>query len=213
MCLLLIVTDTGPALAFTQVSLPPWSNIRLNNYVCVRYLTGMQGPLGILETLRSAVLEVSATVAAHRDKSRRALADMVCEQFRLVDAHGKKRLAGCMKALRVLHSEEQIALPSPQVKLQIAKPRLLGKPVPEAVGVPADVREIEDFEIVRVDSAQDRAIWDTLMDQEHPRGVSTFAGAQMRYLISACQRIGHFGHLPGWSKVWGRAGGPIGTLV
>ncbi len=145
----------------------------------------MQGPLGILETLRRAVPEVSATVAAHRDKSRRALAGMVCDQFRLVDARGEKRLAGCMKALRVLHSEEQIALPPPQVKLPIAKPRLLGKPVPEAVDVPADVREIEDFEIVRVDSAQDRAIWNTLMDEEHPRGVTTFAGAQMRYLIKS----------------------------
>ena len=54
----------------------------------------MQGPLGTLETLRSAVPEVSATVAAHRDKSRRALAGIVCEQFRLVDACGKKRLVG-----------------------------------------------------------------------------------------------------------------------
>ncbi len=146
---------------------------------------GMQRQLGILETLRNALPEVSATVAANRDKGRNALGGLVCEQLRLVDARGKKRLAGCLKALRVLHAEGKIVLPPPKVKLQIAGPRLLGEPVPEVVDVPADVRQIEDLEIVRVDNKEDRAIWNTLLDQEHPRGVTTFAGAQMRYLIKS----------------------------
>ena len=32
---------------------------------------------------------------------------------------------------------------------------------------------------------EDRAIWNTLIDQEHPRGVTMLAGAQLTYLIQS----------------------------
>ena len=140
---------------------------------------------GILTTLRCAVPALSATIVAHPNKSRSALGAVVCEQFGFVDARGRKRRAGCMKALRILEAEGQITLPAPQCDLRISRPRLLDAPVPEATDVPSDVRLIQDLEIVLVRSAHQRAVWNTLMDREHPRGTSTFAGAQLRYLIQS----------------------------
>ena len=138
---------------------------------------------GILTTLRSSVPTLSRTVAAHQDKSRSALGALVCEQFGFFDARGRRRRAGCMKALRVLEAEGHITLPEVQCDLRISKPRLLDAPVQKATDVPSDVRLIQDLEIVLVRSVKDRAIWNTLMDREHPQGARTFAGAQLRYLI------------------------------
>ena len=145
----------------------------------------MQAQHGILTTLRRAVPTLSATVATHQDKSRTALGALVCEQFGFLDARGRKRRAGCMKALRVLDAEGLISLPEAQSDLRIGKPRLLEEPVPGATDVPEDVRRIQDLEIVPVRNTEDRAIWNTLMDREHPQGAKTFAGAQMRYLIKS----------------------------
>ena len=145
----------------------------------------MQAQPGILTTIRRAVPTLSATVATHPDKSRSALGALVCKQFGFFDASGRKRRAGCMKALRVLEAEGHISLPEAQCDLRISKPRLLEAPVPEATDVPQDVRRIKDLDIVLVRNAEDRAVWNTLMDREHPRGVTTFAGPQLRYLIES----------------------------
>ena len=120
---------------------------------------------------------------SHGDKSRHGLGAVVCERFGFVDALGRIQRAGCLKALRVLDAEGRIALPAPQRDLRITGPRLLDTAVPEAMAVPSDVRDIADLEIVLVETSSGRAIWNTLMDREHPRGVTTFAGAQLRYLI------------------------------
>ena len=57
--------------------------------------------------------------------------------------------------------------------------------MPEATSVPADVRRIRDLEIVLVRSTEDLAIWNTLMDREHPQRAKTHSGAQLRYLRAA----------------------------
>ena len=90
-----------------------------------------------------------------------------------------------MKALRVLEAEGHITLPAPQCALQITGPRLLERPVAAPVAMPDTVGAVKGLAIALVASRQDRAIWSTLMDREHPREVATFAGAQRRYLISS----------------------------
>ena len=91
----------------------------------------------------------------------------------------------CVKALRVLEAEGHITLPAPQCTLQITGPRLLESSVAAPVAVPDTVGAVEGLAIVLVTSRQDRAIWNTLMDREHPRAVTIFAGAQLRYLINS----------------------------
>ena len=141
----------------------------------------MQAHPGILTTLRGDLSAVSSTVAAHQDKRRRALGRIVCAQYGFVDARGRDRLPGCMKALRLLESEGHFSLPAPRSASPVRGPRLLDTPVPKAVDVPADVRRIQDLEVILVTDSETRAIWNTLMSQEHPQGSTTFAGAQVRY--------------------------------
>ena len=85
----------------------------------------------------------------------------------------------------MLEAEGHIRLPEAQRNLRIAKPWLLEAPVPGTTDVPADVRRIRDLEFVPVRNAEDRAVWNTLVGQEHPRLVTTFAEVQMRYLINS----------------------------
>lgn len=60
-----------------------------------------------------------------------------------------------MKALRVLEAEWHITLPQPQRMPRSFGPRLLEAPVPEAVDVPADVRQIKDLKVAVVERAED----------------------------------------------------------
>ncbi len=143
----------------------------------------MQAQSAILTVLRNALPALSTTVASHQDESRRSLGRIVCAQFNFVNAQGGHRLSGCMKALVLLESEGHFSLPKPQTASFVRGPRLLDEPVPKALDVPTDVREIKDLEIILVTDSGDRAIWNTLLDAEHPQGSTTFAGAQQRYLI------------------------------
>ena len=143
----------------------------------------MQAQSAILTVLRNALPSLSATVSAHQDKSRRALGRIVCAQFNFVNARGDARLSGCMKALGLLESEGHFSLPKPQTAAFVHGPRLLAEPVPKAVDVPTEVGQIKDLEVILVTNSEDRAIWNTLLDSEHPQGSTTFAGAQLRYLI------------------------------
>ena len=61
----------------------------------------------------------------------------------------------------------------------------LAQRVAAPVAVPPTVRAIEGLRVVLVDHAEDRALWNTLMHEEHPLGVTMFAGCQVRYLIDS----------------------------
>ena len=145
----------------------------------------MEAQHQILRTLRTSEPALLATLGALSGKSRTAVSGIVCEQLGFYDARGRPQRAGCMKALRTLEAESRISLPPTQHSLNIAGPRLLDAPVAEPVEVPERVNQLQELEIVCVRSAQDHAIWNTLMDREHPRGVTTFAGAQLCYLFKS----------------------------
>ena len=148
----------------------------------------------ILRTLRSSEPALLKTLEQHRDKSRSAIGRLVCDTFGFYDARARPQWAGCMKALRTLESEHRIVLPAPQPSLHTRGPRLLDAPVAAPVEVPGTVGEIKDLAVERVANGHDRAIWNTLMDQEHPQGTTTFAGAQLRYLfVSAPGILGQSG--------------------
>ena len=139
----------------------------------------------VLTTLRASVPRVSALLRERRDLGRNATARRVCEAFGFLDARGRVQQASCLKALRTLDAEGLIELPAGQAAAPTPTPRVLDSPVPEAQDVPDTVGELESLEIVLVTNREDRAIWNTLMDEEHPRGVTMFAGAQLKYLIKS----------------------------
>ena len=117
--------------------------------------------------------------------SRAALGREVCAQFGFVDARGWAQLTGCLKALQVLEAEGRVTLPACRSHPQRPAPRCLDAPVPEAVQVPGQVRDVEGLSLVVVEDEGRRRVWNTLLAMEHPHGTATFTGCQIRYLVGS----------------------------
>ncbi len=64
-------------------------------------------------------------------------------------------------------------------------PRLPGAGVPEPEGVPSHPSRIGGLRVGPVTARGDRALWNTLMAREHPRGMAVFAGRQLRHLVGS----------------------------
>ena len=129
------------------------------------YTSAMMAQSQISRTLRgeAARSRIVAILSQEQFDSRRALGRRICEEFSFVDATGRFRVAGCMKALATL------AEGSPEIVL----PR------------PSHPAEIGALDVRLVATASDRALWNTLIAREHPHGITTFAGCQIRYLVGS----------------------------
>ena len=115
-----------------------------------------------------------------------SLTERVCEAFDLRDGRGGLQRASCHQALRALEAGGHVSLPPPRPRGAAGrKPRELAHPVAPPDGVPGEVGEVRDLELVRVDTDVQRRIWNTLMAREHPRGAGPFVGRQMRYLVGS----------------------------
>ena len=137
----------------------------------------------ILRTLRASGPRLSRILKTHVGGSRTAISRQVCHEFGFRDARGNLQQAGCLKALKTFASEGNLSLPAPRRAIASGSPRLLDQPVPEPTEVPASPRQIKGLALELVEDATQRALWNTLMAQEHPQGAKQFAGAQIRYLF------------------------------
>ena len=138
----------------------------------------------------SARSRIVAILSQERFDSRRALGRRICEEFSFLDALGRLQVAGCLKALTTLAEGcPDIVLPAPRVAAVDNRPRQLATDVAVPVEVPSHPAQIGALELRLVANASDRALWNTLMAREHPHGMTTFAGCQIRYLV---------GSAPGW---------------
>ncbi len=134
----------------------------------------------------SARSRIVAILSQERFESRRALGRRICEEFSFFDALGRLQVAGCLKALASLAERwPDIVLPPPGGGVADNKPRQLATDVAEPVGVPLHPGRIGALEFRLVSSASDRAVWNTLIAREHPHGMTTFAGCQLRYLVGS----------------------------
>ena len=116
-----------------------------------------------------------------------ALARLVCQAFDFFDARGRLQVSTCAQALRTLADRKLVSLPSPATLGVPFGPRLLDVPVPAPSPVPESVADIEYLTTEVVTTKAQRAIWNTLLHYEHPRGTTMFAGAQIRYLVHSEQ--------------------------
>ena len=114
------------------------------------------------------------------------VAERVCEAFDLRDGRGRLQRASCCRALRGLEAAGQVSLPAPRRVGGAGRgPRLLADRVTPAWDVPGEVGELRELALVRVDSDEQRLVWNTLMAHEHPRGAGPFVGHQLRYLVGS----------------------------
>ena len=118
-------------------------------------------------------------------ESRSAIGRRVCEAFGFSDGRGRPQLAGCMKALRSLEAVGGLRLPAPRCGRPPSAARRVAGAVPAAVSVPGELSGIGDVAVLLAESDGQRRIWSALMADEHPHGMATFAGCQLRYLVSS----------------------------
>ena len=150
------------------------------------YTVGTMAQSQIQRTLNAAVPRIAEILLHERFESRHALGRRLCEEFDFLDHRGRGQLAGCLKALRILEQRsDAIVLPPAREASVFSGPSLLAAPVAPPEGVPNRLAEISGLEIVVVRSRDQRRIWNTLLAHEHPHGITTFAGHQMRYLVAS----------------------------
>ena len=119
------------------------------------------------------------------DMHRSELACRLCDAFGLIDVMGRRRQAGCLKALRTLEAHGSFKLPPPRTKPRFGRPRRLRHGVPRAEGVPPEAGAIRSPALVLVETEAQMRIWNELFETEHPRGAGPLVGRQLRYLIGS----------------------------
>ena len=114
------------------------------------------------------------------------VADRVCEAFDFHDGRGRWQRASCCAALADLGAAGHVSLPQGRPSRGgVRRPRVLPHPVAPAVDVPGTVGALRDLALVRVETDEQRRVWNTLMAHEHPRGAGPFVGPQLRYLVGS----------------------------
>ena len=114
------------------------------------------------------------------------VADRVCKAFGFRDGRGRWQRASCCAALADLEAGGHVSLPRGRPSRGgVWRPRVLPHPVAPAAEVPGTVGEVRDLALVRVETDEQRRVWNTLMAHEHPRGAGPFVGPQLRYLVGS----------------------------
>ena len=116
---------------------------------------------------------------------RTDLATRTCKQFDFYDARGQIQISSCAKALRQLEQAGHIILPGVRRKRARKLPRRLQGPVPLPVNVPHEVGDVQDLNLVMVQTDEEKRLWNELMLREHPLGDGPLVGRQLRYLIGS----------------------------
>lgn len=139
----------------------------------------------ILDLLRKNLDVLKETLSfGTPSETRSEMSRRVCERFSLLDAKGRFQTTSTLVALKVLEKEGQIALPPSQRK-QAPTPATPGMPprLPEGLGLPADVSDLIGLRVERVETAEQRELWKSVVSHEHPFGARKLVGRQVCYLF------------------------------
>lgn len=117
--------------------------------------------------------------------NRMALAISLCEHFKFFDLLGKTQKSGCLKALRILEGKGYFTLPKAYWIPGKRTQKRLKAPVAAPKDLPNTVSDIQQLELILVDTEEHMRIWNELMINEHPEGTRHLVGRQLRYLINS----------------------------
>ena len=148
----------------------------------------MRAQSQIQRTLGDAVAidRVAAILCQEQFDSRGALGRRVCAEFDFLDHSGRPQVAGCLKALRSLEqTSARIVLPPAVGPRPGGESAALAEEAALAATVPERLEQVQGLVIEPVTDRAGRAVWNTLIAHEHRQGLTTFAGAQMRYLVGS----------------------------
>lgn len=128
---------------------------------------------------------IRSLLESNQFPNRSALSLSLCEHFKFFDFFGKAQKAGCLKALRKLETDGHFILPKafwiPGQRTQ----KRLGTAVAPPKDLPKAIHDIEQLELILVETEEHMRIWNELMINEHPEGSRHLVGRQLRYLVSS----------------------------
>ena len=136
-------------------------------------------------------IEVIRTIIASPEKPHRtAIAEAICRRFNWLKPDGGLKVMSCSVALRRMAADGWIKLPPPlHPGPSPAKAPVLttaSDPQPALGGVRGDLGPL-DFRWVR--QPRESRLWRELIARYHYAGYCRLAGAQMRYLVYADDRL------------------------
>jgi hypothetical protein len=134
-----------------------------------------------------SVVVVQQILEDNREAPRSTIAERVCEHFEFFNAFGRAQKSGCLDALRELERAGRFQLPPSRRQSPQSGPRRCTAPVQAPHNVPAAAGQIDQLQLIRVQTDTEVRIWNELMIAEHPRGAGPLVGAQVRYLIGSEQ--------------------------
>ena len=128
--------------------------------------------------------EVRAAISSAQPRQRAEIARRVCRALNWKDTLGRPKLMSCRVALLRLHRAGHIELPPPNNGNGNGR-RLQRAPAqwPSQEAVTGPVKGLRGLRLDTVESREDSALWNGLIDRYHYLGYTPLSGAQMRYLI------------------------------
>ncbi|MCP4897468.1 MAG: DUF4338 domain-containing protein, partial [bacterium] len=132
-----------------------------------------------------SVVVVQQILEDNKEAPRSGIAKRVCQHFAFFNAWGNPQKSGCLKALRELERVGRFQLPEARRQSPQAGSRRRTEPVEEPRDLPSAAGQIQQLQLIRVQSDTEVRIWNELLIQEHPRGAGPLVGAQLRYLIGS----------------------------
>lgn len=136
--------------------------------------------LELLNRINRLVIESS-------EISRTEVARRVCEWQEWRNPYGEVQLSSCTSALKSLEERGHVELPIATRKGPGFSLRLREESVEAAREVPLRVDDVEGLSLYKVTREDElyMRIWNSLISEEHPLGLSRLFGRQMRYLIGS----------------------------
>ncbi len=148
----------------------------------------MTSTLPIKQRLAQAdnIALVHHLLGAQPTPTRTQLAQHLCQRLELRDPKGDWQIGTMAKALRDLEAEGHWTLPPSRIpgpRSWTNAPARLPKRVPPARGVPTQLAQFTQLELLEVVTPEQLLIWNELMIREHPLHDARLVGRQFRYLI------------------------------
>jgi hypothetical protein len=136
--------------------------------------------------------QITETVSAEPEISRRQLSVRVCEWMGWRNANGRLQEMSCRKSLVELDRRGVIKLPALTKGYAFQQARQ--STCPPVAAVECGLEELGEIEILRVNGNGTSALWRGMLDAHHYLGSGPLCGAQLRYLIRS-DRYGWLGGL------------------
>lgn len=131
---------------------------------------------------RQMVLEI---IRRYKNLTRTELASTLCELLDWTRPNGKLKTVECRQFLESLHQCGILTLPDKQPRKPRKKTVIAKVEVTDNQSLKGSLKDYRPIRLVRVETAEQRSLWKSLIEHHHYLGYRTPFGAHLRYFIEA----------------------------